>query len=833
MKNSSKVKYFGAVAAALLAVAPIAAPVVSQVASPSVTQAASANPGDNAISSGQVTTIKSRLGDTYIGSAQSDDTSATKLLNLANSQYLSASSTTPQAAHDFFVAGGVGTGAASRFFKGNYDVAADNVFFPDQTRGTAFKYEISGNGLSNASSQADIINNIETAVNAGKGATYTVTFDIYDQSNNNQVIGQYPFTVTIPAAGQAGQLLASGSFKAASVNSGSATPGSIDSFASMQPDVSVKDGAGKSVTLSSATDFDLAKYSTEAVKPTTDQINAAQTWNYDAAVPAGSDVAQQLFTQRHLVTSNLRNYTGTGVFYQILPLRNKSTHVRDLVESIQTAAANAGVNLTQGQYINGSDLYYSPADNGTLYLVRPITVVASNTELAKPLFSYQYESAPSAAAQYFNNDTISLNSGDTDRLLVDNGTGATDYTKSATRTAAAINLLRNTRLTARENGLTNDAAPIAISEVTPADVRSAAVAAGVTFVSNDDTDAGYYVYANAKNFTVPVSVTNAAGFKTTVYIPASSHPSVQDEDAPVVELKQGVSKDITVQVGSNFQVSSLKDGLTVYTDKSKSKQLPEQYWVASPSSVDTSKAGKTDVIWTFTNPATGKKTTYTRTVTVVASDKSTFENTNGVISIQTSKAPQYTYDKDSDSFKKADSYTQLKLASAWKYNQKATTTNGDVYYRVSANGYVKASDVTTAKVTPQFGVVTVNNDNGTKTYANTTKDSGAVQSIKPDTSWKFFAVAVNPDGSRAYLVADNQWIPASDVVERVQAASGVFTVGSDVAPTFNGSGSVVKGKTLKARSAWKVTGVKNINGQPYYRIATDLYVRADYGSYAK
>lgn len=43
MKKFSKVKYFGAVAAALLAVAPIAAPVVSQVASPAVAQAATAD----------------------------------------------------------------------------------------------------------------------------------------------------------------------------------------------------------------------------------------------------------------------------------------------------------------------------------------------------------------------------------------------------------------------------------------------------------------------------------------------------------------------------------------------------------------------------------------------------------------------------------------------------------------------------------------------------------------------------------------------------------------------------------------------------------------------
>lgn len=50
MKKFSKVKYFGAVAAALLAVAPIAAPVVSQVASPAVVQAATTTDAQKVLS---------------------------------------------------------------------------------------------------------------------------------------------------------------------------------------------------------------------------------------------------------------------------------------------------------------------------------------------------------------------------------------------------------------------------------------------------------------------------------------------------------------------------------------------------------------------------------------------------------------------------------------------------------------------------------------------------------------------------------------------------------------------------------------------------------------
>lgn len=815
MKNSSKVKYFGAVAAALLAVAPIAAPVVSQIASPAVTQAAT-TPGDNAVSETNVTSIKNVLNSahgTTFGAANA------QLLQLVQSAPLNSTASTPLSADAFFA----GNGPAAGFF-GSYASNRD-AFYPNGTQGTTFKYSISGNGLDANSSQPAIINNINHAIQDGKTVTYTVTYYIYDANNNNASIGSFPFTATVTPS-TTSQNLASGVFDAGSIQAGTTAPGSIDSLSTIQSAVSVKDASGKAFSLNANTDFNEATYLTSTTRPS----------NGAASVIAGAsswaDAKQSLINDRKLLNSAGTQYINTGVFYQVLPLRNASSHVRTLVDSVKGA-----MTTVQSGYVNGSDLYYN-ATNDSLYLVRPILVTSSDTELNKPSVYYAAENDNSSAVQYFDGSTINLNSGDTatfNRQTNPDGT-ANLATRYATDTATAVNsLMDSSRWVTRQSGREGETGLATEYHVTQDDVRKAAVAAGVTFKSNDSTNTpDYYDYTNSKTFKVPVEAINADGLTSTVYITVTTYPAPADQqNAPVVELKQGVSKDITVQVGSNFQVNSLKDGLIVYTDSSKTAQLPDQYWSAAPTSVDTSKPGKTDVVWTFTNPSTGVKSTYTRTVTVVASDKTGFENTNGVISIQTSKAPQYTYDSASDSFKKADSYTQLKLASAWKYNQKATTTNGDVYYRVSANGYVKASDVTTAKVTPQFGVVTVNNDNGTKTYANTTKDSGAVQSIKPDTSWKFFAVAVNPDGSRAYLVADNQWIPASDVVERVQAASGVFTVGSDAAPTFNGSGSVVKGKTLKARSAWKVTGVKNINGQPYYRIATDLYVRADYGSYSK
>ncbi|MCI2172546.1 SLAP domain-containing protein [Schleiferilactobacillus perolens] len=806
MKNSSKVKYFGAVAAALLAVAPIAAPVVSQIASPSVAQAAM---GTNAVSNGDIILINKDL-TAKIGT--SFDNAGDALSALATGGVLNSTSTQPQGANLFF-----GENGAGRGFYPSYE-ASNATYYPDETAGVGFKYSITGNGLDSGSSQAAVINNVKSAIASNKAVSYSVTLYIFDNQNTSGSIGQFTFTATVEPSSTSATYLAGGVFNAATVQSGSQTPGVIDDLSKVQGDVSVKDASGKAYGLQWNRDFGQPTYYAEGTKPSGTEITGAGDFGSVATRLAG----------RQLVSSG--KYINTGVFYQILPLNNASSTVRTLVDNLKTAKRG----ITD-DWVNGTDLYYASANGGSLYLVRPVLIQSDETQAKSPSFFYAAEGGTSSRVQYFNGATISLNSGDTATFSREKNADGTlnATTHSVVATVTAINDLvnkNNNRLVAYSTGSSTPADADKLNpSVTNEVVRAAAVAAGVTFKNDTSLE-----YTNSKTFNIPIKVTNAAGLASTVYVPVTTYATAgQTVGAPVVELKQGVSKDITVKVGSNFQVDSLKDGLIVYTDSSKTSQLADQYWEASPSSVDTSKPGKTDVVWTFTNPTNGAKSTYTRTVTVVASDKATFEDTTGVISIQTSKAPQYTYDAASDSFKVADSYTQLKLASAWKYNQKATTTSGDVYYRVSANGYVKASDVTTAKVTPQFGIVTVNNDNGTKTYANTTKDSGAVQSIKPDTSWKFFAVAVNPDGSRAYLVADNQWIPASDVVERVQAASGVFTVGSDAAPTFNGSGSVVKGKTLKARSAWKVTGVKNINGQPYYRIATDLYVRADYGSYAK
>ncbi|KRL12567.1 SLAP domain-containing protein [Schleiferilactobacillus perolens] len=808
MKNSSKVKYFGAVAAALLAVAPIAAPVVSQIASPAITQAADA--ADVALTYGQADNVKTQLNNDASSFVISHD-QATKNVAAwqswvnANAQNNTSTSNMPNAKD--WLGTAFNTATSGNPFVKTATTGAD-IYSPknadNSKANVGLSYTVSGgygNQLSASSQTQQIATNLQLASIAQDDSTYNITVTAYDVrtqqplKDSTGATVQKSYSVTIQGTSPAQATVASGTFKPVNIKAGDKFPGVFADTTSAAGDITLTVN-GKPVAINVAQDVEKLGYA---------QSQPADIGTVTLAMKNGIDVLG------NYINKETGSWTGNGVAYQVAQLASNNQAIVSLKDSLKNTKPA----------LLGGDLWSDGA--GNLFLVRPVTITDSDYNQALPTVFYQYQATPAKPVQYWDGSTVYLTTDD-DAALNKSGALLTPDLVAAAVRAVAV----GKNLTAKQSSTSDDPIPTADgkgSVTSLADlvkeVKAAAAAAGVNIGSSSNQ------FDKSASVLIPVTFTNAANLKTTVKIPVTLDATTQG--APVFTFAQGWVQNPTVQVGQQFKAT---EGISAWTDSKLNTAIDPVDWKID-GSVDTSKAGIYNLTYTITNPTTGKTAQLKRTVTVTASDKSVFENTNGVISIQTSKAPQYTYDSASDSFKVADSYTQLKLASAWKYNQKATTTNGDVYYRVSANGYVKATDVTTAKVTPQFGVVTVNTDNGTKTYANTTKDSGAVQSIKPDTAWKFFAVAVNPDGSRAYLVADNQWIPASDVVERVQSASGVFTVGSDVAPTFNGSGSVVKGKTLKARSAWKVTGVKNINGQPYYRIATDLYVRADYGSYAK
>ncbi|MCI1891085.1 MAG: DUF5011 domain-containing protein [Schleiferilactobacillus harbinensis] len=306
---------------------------------------------------------------------------------------------------------------------------------------------------------------------------------------------------------------------------------------------------------------------------------------------------------------------------------------------------------------------------------------------------------------------------------------------------------------------------------------------------------------------------------STLPTPPVTHPS------PDFTFDDGFVKDATITQGQSFDQNA---GIHAWQDSNHQTAISAGDWQVD-GKVDTSKTGTYTLTYTITN-AFGKTVTLTRTIKVVADDSVKFTDINDVVYVQTTKAEQYSLDAKTGKFTVTGQLKGLTVASAWKTARKAVTLDGKVYYQVGGNGWLRAEDVTFSRLAKSNGIVDVTNANGAKTTIKPVSTTQAVQTLAINTGWKYSAVATNADGTRAYLVADRQWIQALDVVERVSNKANVV-IGKTNAPVFTGHGDVFKGRTLKAGSAWKVTGIKYINGKVYYRVATDLYVRADYGTF--
>ncbi|MFC6176332.1 BspA family leucine-rich repeat surface protein [Companilactobacillus huachuanensis] len=83
------------------------------------------------------------------------------------------------------------------------------------------------------------------------------------------------------------------------------------------------------------------------------------------------------------------------------------------------------------------------------------------------------------------------------------------------------------------------------------------------------------------------------------------------------------------------------------------------------------------------------------------------------------------------------------------------------------------------------------------------------------------------NGETYYRVATNEWVKASDAYV-YESHSGVVVTGSDNYQTLtNSRGKIVSDRALAANSAWRIDRLAYINGDQYYRVATNEFVPID------
>ena len=161
---------------------------------------------------------------------------------------------------------------------------------------------------------------------------------------------------------------------------------------------------------------------------------------------------------------------------------------------------------------------------------------------------------------------------------------------------------------------------------------------------------------------------------------------------------------------------------------------------------------------------------------------------------------------------------QLSMDTAWKYSG-IVTINGRDFYQVAADEFLPydsglqfssmgaAANVTVSQATPLYD----------------SKGQLLDRSLPSGSTWATDGYATI-NGEEMYRVATNEWIKVAGTTN-FEPVSQTFR--ADTTTYLYDSTGKTLTKSLPADTSWKVDQIIYIDGQAYYRVATDEYVKAE------
>ncbi|WP_334352016.1 beta strand repeat-containing protein [Companilactobacillus sp. HBUAS56257] len=151
--------------------------------------------------------------------------------------------------------------------------------------------------------------------------------------------------------------------------------------------------------------------------------------------------------------------------------------------------------------------------------------------------------------------------------------------------------------------------------------------------------------------------------------------------------------------------------------------------------------------------------------------------------------------------------------------------NGQEYYRVGINQFVKISD--TEIVNDQninLTVATFSDQPAVQVYAlNNDQITPANRKLMPQTDW-LVDRQTTIGGQKFYRATTNEWIKASQVYPFVYNQTVVHTTAEK--KLYTAQGNLVANRKLNSDSAWKVDRIAYLNDEKYFRVATNEFVKA-------
>ena len=162
--------------------------------------------------------------------------------------------------------------------------------------------------------------------------------------------------------------------------------------------------------------------------------------------------------------------------------------------------------------------------------------------------------------------------------------------------------------------------------------------------------------------------------------------------------------------------------------------------------------------------------------------------------------------------------------SNW-YSDAVTRRNGVNYYRIATNEWAKISQVYPYQELNNLHVRTY--DDSEKDLYRSENELIKNETLAPDSSWLSDRETYAINDSKYYRVATDKFVDSADVYvyEPVQM---VVTTHATTRYTklYTAKGVLITNRSLSENTSWSVDSITYINGEKYYRVATNEFVKA-------
>lgn len=157
----------------------------------------------------------------------------------------------------------------------------------------------------------------------------------------------------------------------------------------------------------------------------------------------------------------------------------------------------------------------------------------------------------------------------------------------------------------------------------------------------------------------------------------------------------------------------------------------------------------------------------------------------------------------------------LAANTAWRYS-KIVTIKGVAYYQVATNEFLPVdSSVAFTPVKTKTIIQTAS-----KALLYNSQGVSLQASLPAQTKWQTDGCAMI-NGVKMYRVASDEWV-SSESTDTYQPEATIFHA-QTATPVYDVTGKK-EAKTLPAGTSWKTDRIVSINGQNFYRVASDEYV---------